>query len=177
MQHISIGASELRLITTNTGENLSDLSARGPTMVVFLRHIGCVFCQEAMRDIAKIRQGVEDAGNNIVLVHMEPDEMAEKFFEEHGLSDCQHISDPDCTLYHRFGLARGRLSQLFGLKTMIRGFSAGMSVHQFGGRAFGDAFQMPGIFVIHRDQIRNEFIHRTASDRPDYLELLSCSTD
>jgi hypothetical protein len=38
----------------------------------------------------------------------------------------------------------------------------------------GDGFQMPGVFVIREGEVREHFIHRLASDRPDYAKLVEC---
>jgi hypothetical protein len=105
---------------------------------------------------------------------MESSKVAEGFFDKFDLHGCQHVEDMGQQLYRRFGLTKGSFSQLFGFKTMVRGFEAGISMNQFGGQPFGDAFQMPGIFVIHKGSIVSEYIHRNVSDRPDYQQLLDC---
>ena len=163
-------------IQLNSGQTLLDLTQEKPVMLVFLRHFGCIFCQEALRDVSEKRQSIEAKGNEIVFVHMEANELAEKYFTKHGLQPCLHISDPDCLLYQQFGLVKGSFSQLFGLSTMVRGFQAGMSLKQFGGAAFGDAFQMPGIFILYKGEVEAEFVHEKISDRPDYIALLDCCT-
>ncbi len=163
-------------IELSDGASLRSLSEEKPVLLVFLRHFGCIFCQEALRDISDQRTEIEKRGSAIAFVHMEVDSVAEKYFARYNLADCLHISDPECRLYEQFGLLKGTFSQLFGLSTMVRGFQAGMSLKQFGGAAFGDAFQMPGIFVIYRGQVEAEFVHEKISDRPDYLGLLECCT-
>lgn len=35
----------------------------------------------------------------------------------------------------------------------------------------GDGFQMPGVFVLYKGEIRRSFIHRYPYDRPDYKEV------
>jgi hypothetical protein len=35
----------------------------------------------------------------------------------------------------------------------------------------GDGFQMPGVFLIQGDEILNSFVHESAADRPNYIEL------
>jgi hypothetical protein len=36
----------------------------------------------------------------------------------------------------------------------------------------GDATQMPGVFLLHRGEILKAFKHKTAADRPDYLDMI-----
>jgi hypothetical protein len=57
---------------------------------------------------------------------------------------------------------------------LIRGFSAGIQNGQAPSAQIGDGFQMPGVFVISKGEIKERFIHRLSSDRPDYLQLASC---
>ncbi|NND04917.1 MAG: redoxin domain-containing protein [Saprospiraceae bacterium] len=169
---MDITAGEIQQITTDNGTSVLDLSYDGPVMLVFLRHFGCIFCREAMKDIAVKRKQIEELGNTIVLVHMESNELAEDYFKKYNLQGVRHVHDPDCDLYRRFGLTKGSLGQLFGLRTMLRGFSAGISMKQFGGAPFGDAFQMPGLFVFNQGKLVSAFIHEQVSDRPDYVKIL-----
>ena len=160
-------------IALTDGQSLLSLTEEKPVMLVFLRHFGCVFCQEALRDLAENKAEIENRGCHVVFVHMQEAQKAETYFEKNGLSPTLHISDQNCDIYERFGLVKGSFSQLFGLRTMVRGFQAGMSMKQFGGGAFGDAFQMPGIFILINGEVKAKFIHQTVSDRPDYMSLLN----
>ncbi|MDH3651902.1 MAG: AhpC/TSA family protein [Saprospiraceae bacterium] len=157
-------------------KSLYALSFENPVMLVFLRHLGCVFCREALRDVAAQRAKIEETGVMIVLIHMEEVALARAFVEKYGLAGVHHVSDPDRKLYAQFGLAKGTISQLFGLRTLVRGMKQGVSLEQFGGSSFGDAFQMPGVFIIREGEIAAEYVHRTVSDRPDYYDLAAYCT-
>jgi peroxiredoxin len=159
---------------TNKGETLLNLSNNNPVLLVFLRHFGCIFCKEALIDISKSKADIEAGGISIVFVHMTDFETADKQFLKFGLIDSTHISDPDCKFYEAFGLVKGNFNQLFGLQSLIRGFSIGIKEGQTPGSLIGDGFQMPGVFVIVNGEIKERFIHRLSSDRPDYLQLASC---
>ena len=168
-------AHPLTQMRTNTGRSIVDLSAEQPVMLVFLRHFGCTFCREALADLARRRESIEGAGTLLVFVHMSPNQVAERYFQRYHLSQAMHVSDPGCQYYRAFGLLKGNFRQLFGLQSWIRGFQAGVvEGHGVGTRQLGDGFQMPGVFVIHRGQIKESFIHKLASDRPDYLQLSRC---
>jgi len=166
------------MVVFGKGETLASLSNQQPVLLVFLRHFGCSFCREAIDDIAKRRKSIESQGVRIVMVHMAPSpQVAEKFFKRFKLFPIDHISDPEKQFYRAFGLTKGNPSQLFGLMNWIRGFQAGVAE----GRGFdyhseeiGDGFQMPGVFVLHRGEIINSFIHQHAWDRPDYEEIVRC---
>ena len=173
-----VQTSEIKEIVTSTGETLSSLSMQGPVMLVFLRQFGCVFCKEALIDIAVNRAMWEKRGVKIVLTHMSDNDTANEYFNKFGLHGITHISDEDCELYAKFGLTKGSAGQLFGLKNWIRGFEISGSGKAFPSlRQIGDGFQMPGIFLIQNDEIKQSFIHKTASDRPDYNGLIDCCSD
>lgn len=167
----------LEMMKTNIGVSLSELSVEQPVLLVFLRHFGCTFCREALSDLAKQRLTFEEAGIQLVFVHMTTDEVAERYFNRYGFDGVLHISDPECQYYRDFGLTKGSFNQLFGLQSWIRGFSAGVVAGHGVGAQLGDGFQMPGVFVIQNKEVINSFIHKLASERPDYLDLVKCCSN
>ena len=164
-------------MTTNQGKNLKELSDQQPILLVFLRHFGCTFCREALYEIANKRANIEKGGTKLVFVHMTKDQIAEQYFERYQLSNVEHIGDPNCQYYKAFGLTKGSFNQLFGLQSWIRGFSAGIVRQHWVGKQLGDGFQMPGVFIIQHSEIRERFVHKLASDRPDYERLVSCCAE
>ena len=166
----------LSRMVTNEGTSVAELSFGQPVMVVFLRHFGCTFCREALSDLAKQRPHIEaETGIKLVLVHMADRALAERYFQRYDLEGVAHISDPGCEFYTAFGLTKGNFQQLFGLRSWVRGFEAGiLDGHGVGSRQLGDGFQMPGIFVLFEGEVREAFVHKLASDRPDYSQLAEC---
>lgn len=160
---------------TQRRERMVDLSYESPLLVVFLRHFGCTFCREALADIAEQRASIEARGVRIVAVHMSPVKDATEVFTHYGLADLDRISDPERNLYRAFGLKEGSALQLLGPKVWWRGFVAGILRGHGVGRLKGNGFQMPGAFVFHEGGVVRSLIHKTAADRPDYLELANAS--
>jgi peroxiredoxin len=163
-------------IKTNTGESIQTISESKMVMLVFLRHFGCQFCRHAIDEISKIRAKLLQGGTEIVFVHMATHELADEYFQKFNLSGVQHVSDPECGLYADLGLVKGSTTQLFGLQSWYRGFTL---ISKYGseiGSQLGDSFQMPGVFVIQNGKIKNSFIHRIVSDRPDYFKLIESCT-
>lgn len=156
------------------GVTLDELSQGRTLLVVFLRHIGCTFCREALADLRSARARIERAGVKVALVHMGDDTSAAAFFAGYGLGDVARVSDPQRVLYRAFDLGRGSWSQLFGLKVWLRGFRAGLIDGHGVGELVGDGFQMPGAFVVRDGAIVLAYRHATAADRPDY-EALACT--
>ena len=146
------------------------------SMLIFLRHFGCVFCKEAMTDIAIRRNKFEELGFRIVFVHMSDTETANDYFSKFNLEGITFINDPHKRYYNAFGLFRGSFTQLFGLQTWIRGYQVKMK-HDFpleSDKRLGDSFQMPGVFVLYEGEIKDKFVHQHAAQRPDYDRLLDC---
>ncbi|MCB0662045.1 MAG: redoxin domain-containing protein [Saprospiraceae bacterium] len=162
---------------TNQGRSLYDTSRDHPVMLVFLRHFGCTFCRESLSDISQKREEIEALGLKLVFVHMAEDDIAERYFKKYNLQGSLHISDPEQRYYKTFGLGKGTFTQLFGLSTWIRGFDAAV-VHGHGApiknESLGDSTQMPGIFIIQNGEIKDSYIHKVASARPDYVKLAKC---
>lgn len=155
-------------------ESLFDASFRTPVMVVFLRHFGCTFCRETTKAVARRRRQVEGKGTRIVLVHMSAEGDAKAFLEAYGLADIETIQDPDCTLYHQFGLQKGSFRQLMGPRVLLRGLHLGIFKGNGIGPLQGDSFQMPGIFLLDKGQVVKGYRHSFASDSPDFMDLATC---
>lgn len=162
----------LRTMITNKGHSLLDVTIRRPVMLIFLRHFGCTFCREALAEISKKRESIEALGSKIVFVHMSDNETADRYFSRYNLENATHISDPSCSFYASFGLVKGNMTQLLGLQSWIRGFSSAVIKGHGAGKFIGDGFQMPGVFVISEGEVKESFIHKQASDRPDYVGLI-----
>lgn len=163
-------------IPGSSGHTLQQLSDQQPLMVVFLRHFGCTFCRETLHEIARKRSSIEDKGARVAIVHMGTLQEGADFLARYRLQDLVHFSDPEREIYRAFGLRRGRLGQVFGLKSWIRGALGLLRGYGLGLRSpIGDGFQMPGVFLLYRGQIMRAFRHAEAADQPPFLELCEWS--
>lgn len=185
----------LETVRTQHGESLQDIAQSATVLLVFLRHMGCTFCKEAVCEIGKnrdeIQRGIDQHGTDqhgidhpeaddvrIVFVYMPGDgsadeqrKRADAFFSKYGVNDCSRIADSDQRLYRAFGLQRGSLRQLFGAKSFARGFVAGIIKRHGVGRLVGDGFQMPGVFLLRNGAIDYAYRHTSAADVPDYRAI------
>ena len=169
---ISLAADfDLDVMYTNRGEPLGQITERQPVLLVFLRHFGCTFCREAIAELAKNKKKIEGKGFRIVFVHMSDEDTAEQHFKIYKFPSAEHVSDQMCTYYKEFGLVKGTMNQLFGLKNWGRLVDAGLMKGHLWGREIGDGFQMPGVFVLHKRKIVSSFVHKFISDHPDYISL------
>ena len=165
----------LRLFQSHRGRTLGELSAAGPVLVLFVRHAGCVFCREALSDLAQQRDAFEREGLTLAIVHMSPPLEATEFFAEYKLQDAHRFSDPSCQLYRAFGLERGSLVQLMGPRVWWRGFLAWRKGYGFSGLR-GDGFQLGGAFLLHEGKIVQT---KRANDAAERLNLaqLACAAE
>jgi hypothetical protein len=124
-----------------------------------------------MAEISKRRAAIIAKGTQLAFMHMSNEEQARRFFASYGLEDAERVSDPQRKLYKTFRLVRGRLSQFLSVKTLRRMFVAGVINGHGLGKLAGDAFQMPGVFLIQESKIVRAFVHRTVADQPNYVEL------
>lgn len=159
---------------TSVGVSLDELSRLSPVMVIFLRHLGCPFCREALADLARDRAEIESDGTRIVLVHLSSErEILDRLAP--GLADVVRLPDPNQVVYRAFGLGRGRLPDVFGPLVWFRF----LQVAFFRRRGFGfqdDIFQMPGVFMVYHGQVIRSFRHQSIADRPNYRALASASS-
>ncbi len=144
---------------------LASLFETQPLALVFLRHLGCVFCRE---HVAQLR-GLKDA--NIVFVSMGSPEQTEAFRSELS-SPHRYICDPERVLYHHFGVRRGGLVNLLHPQVFIRGIGAAMS-QGMQAKPQSDPMQLPGVVVIDTTgDVTWEHQARHAADNPSGEEIL-----
>lgn len=171
----NIDSKILEGIITQKGRNLLEISHEKPVLMVFLRHFGCVFCREALADLANLKDEIAQRNVYVVLAHLSTEDIAQEYFQKYGLSGVDSISDPEAQYYKLFNLVKGTFNQVFGLKVWLRTIDAGIiKGHGISRKQIGDGFQMPGIFVIQNGKVLEQFIHNQVADRPNYIDLMDC---
>ncbi len=156
---------------SNKGMDLATLSRLSAVLVVFLRHAGCTFCRQAIRDVAQLKRELEESQVRIVFVHFGNAEASQALFAMNGIESPETIYDEDQQLYRAFGLRRGSLAEVASPRVLWRGIRAGLFEGHGIGRPEGDILQLPGVFLLDNCSIARSFRHKTAADRPDYLAI------
>lgn len=163
----------IREFHDQSGQSLFERSQRQDVLVVFLRHSGCTFCRETLAQIQQQRQQIEAAGTQIAFVHMEPDEeLARNLFAKYGVEDLPRICDSEQVLYRAFEVGVGRFRQLMSWRIIWRGFRAAILNRHGFSRVRGNAFRLPGAFVLRDGEVIHRYHPRDAADHPDYSEFV-----
>lgn len=149
-----------------TGATLRDqLNPNGQTLLVFLRHFGCIFCREMVADLRKISRATPDYPP-ILFFYQGTLEEGEAFMRKLW-AQARAIADLPKRFYDSFGLERGTLGQMFGAQVWACGVRAASKGH-FIGRPVGDPWTMPGLFLVEQDAITWQHDFKHAGDHPDW---------
>lgn len=118
----------------------SSVYGDGPVALVFLRHLGCIFCHE---QVAQLHDGKK---RNLILVGKSEPQKTREYIEEFKV-EYPVICDPEGVLYQAFGLERAALSQVFGPKVIARGAQAWQQGFR-PRKPASDPMQLGGTFVL-----------------------------
>ncbi|HSC25718.1 MAG TPA: peroxiredoxin-like family protein, partial [Vicinamibacterales bacterium] len=115
---------------------------------------------------------IEDAGGHIVAVTQGDPKQAQALCDRFSVPfPC--LADAERKTYRAFGLKRGSLWEVVGPAAIARGMEAAAKGH-FVERVVGDAFQMPGTFIIDTEGIvRYARYARHSGDHPAAAELVA----
>lgn len=146
-----------------------------PTLLAFVRHFGCCFCRELVKDLRIASETADGPGGErrypkVVVVHGGTPEQGGDFLGDYwpGISA---ISDRDRRLADAFGLKRATLAQSFGPSVAACGLRAFRKGHRIG-RPVGDVWAMSGVFLLsHEGEVLWEHRARHAGDHPDLARL------
>lgn len=132
-------------VDLSTGEvvPLESLYRERRLALVFLRHLGCIFCREHVAQLRRLKD------LNIVFVTMAGPQQTDAFRQEMG-SPHAFICDPQRRLHQHFAVPRGDLGKALHPQVFIRGIGAVLA-HGMQKRPEADPLQMPGVAVIDTD--------------------------
>ncbi len=134
------------------------------TLLVFLRHFGCMFCREMVADL-RHHSAAEGERERILFFYQGTVPEGREFFGKHW-SSARAIADRPLKFYEGFGVPKASLAEAFspavwrsGMKTWSRGHRPGLP--------HGSVRQMPGLMWVQAGRIvwRHDFEH--AGDHPN----------
>lgn len=134
-------------------------------LLVFLRHLGCVFCRETLADLRAAAEG--DAAFPAVLFFFQGTVTEGRALLRRYGPQLRAISDEAGFFYEGFGIRRGGLLEMFG-PSVLRGWSRAAGKGHRNGDRSGDVWRMPGMYLARGSQILWAHEYRHAADQPDY---------
>ena len=175
MESVDVGGQAPDVLLRDTqgrGVRLSAFWADRPTVIFFLRHVGCPCTGEQLEAIRQDVPRLEAAGGRVVLITLGPAERAAPLCSSFPPSVVVLV-DLEQQAYGAYGLVRGGLWQLAGpqvwptaLKAILQGRVS---------RPAGDVRQLAGAFLVDRRGVIR-YAHRAshAADFPDHEAILTC---
>jgi peroxiredoxin len=149
-------------------ESCLQRSIEAPMLIFFVRHLGCTFCRQVLKNIAAHQERFSESGISIGLVHMGPAPRAEKMVETYGITGLELIEDKESFLYELLGFPKANLWQAFGFGVIKKAVPA-LCVDQCGiGHLSGDGFQLGGALYVEKGEAK--IIHQQ-SDAGDLLNI------
>ncbi len=150
------------------GKTFGEQFGKGATLLVFLRHFGCIFCRESVKDLQEI-SSKDLSYPAIVFVYQGSAKAGEEFFGKFWKA-AQAIADRPKRFYNAFRLQPGTLVQLLGPRVWMRGIEAAAKGN-FIGKPVGDPLVLPGYFLIYDQQIVWQYLSQNSADHPDFHKL------
>ncbi|MPZ24266.1 MAG: redoxin domain-containing protein [Dehalococcoidia bacterium] len=143
---------------------LRDVWADSPAVIAFVRHFGCIFCREQVRDLRARKGEIERLGARLIIVGNGTPEQADSF-RTSMRGDLEVYTDPSRETYRAAGLRRGALAAM-GPRTWIGTLRAAAGGSFPKGR-MGDPLQLGGVFVVLPDgSTPYAHVSRFAGDHP-----------
>ena len=147
---------------------LRDQLRADPTLLVFLRHFGCIFCRETLVDMRAFAECEPRFPDPLFFYQGSPSEG--RAFLRRYWPGLRAVADPKAEIYEAMGIGRGSLLQMFGPSVWSARSKAQAKGHQNGERQ-GDVWRMPGVFLVSKTELLWSHEYRHAADHPDYEEI------
>ena len=162
-------------VVTQAGDQVSlgSLFEGHPTLLLFVRHFGCIGCSQHVGELAPRLLELDRLGVKTVIVgNGDPGFMAD-FLERHDLADKRAtlVVDPDLSAYRGAQLKRSFWAT-FGPRAVYEGLRArGRGYEQY--RGSGDDLQQGGTLVIDGSgKVMLHYANESLGDRADLGDVV-----
>lgn len=147
---------------------LRDQLSEGMTLLVFLRHFGCMFCREA---VSELRAAAElNPEFPSVLFFSQASATEGRAFLRRYWPGARVVADPQLEFYDLFGIPRASFLQGIGPKVLAAGARARQKGFSNGPKS-GDVWRMPGIFAVRDERIVWAHQPEHAADHPEFARI------
>ena len=147
---------------------LRDQLGSRPTLLVFLRHLGCLFCREWLAELERSADS-DPTFPALLYVHLGTVEQGDAFFSAFA-PDARAVADPNRRLYKALGVPKAQALQLLDPRVWACGIRATRQGHK-PGKPVGDPFVMPGLFLVEHDQVAWKFVPGHMGELPKVAEI------
>jgi len=143
-----------------------------PTILILLRHLGCLFCQEHLRQLRAHDAEIDAAGGSVVVISFAAPEHVARFAKAIG-HPYRWLSDPSRSSYRAFGAGRGGPLNPFSPTDLWRSLTSGLRGKPWIPQQ-ADLWQLGADFVFDAGG-RLTMAHRCRSshDRPPAGEVMA----
>lgn len=150
-----------------TGETLADqLTSR--TLLVFLRHFGCIFCRETVADIQRAADADPNYPDVLFFYQGTPERGAE--FMRALWPEARAVADSPKRFYEGFNVPSGGMNEMFGAEVWACGVRAAAKGH-FVGMKEGDPWTLPTLILLQGGAEVWRYEGRHAGDHPDFSSI------
>ena len=148
---------------------LRDQLDGGVSLLVFLRHFGCMFCRETLTDLRAAAEA--DPGFPRVLFFFQGSATEGRAFLRRYWPRVRAVADPDQDFYEMFGVRRAGLVEALGPAVLIGARKRAKAKGHANGAPSGDVWRMPGVFAVRGDRIIWKYEPMHAADHPDFAGI------
>ncbi len=159
--------------TFNSYSEVYKASKDNDLLFIFLRHFGCTFCQQALKQTTDEYKNLNKKGITPVLVHMGEEESFKKFIEEKKLKDCFEIEDKQQVLYSLFGMPRATLSKAFTRSIVKDAIKIAKEIGSTVGTLQGDGYQLAGAALVEKRKLTRIRKNKDVRNDFSYLEFVT----
>jgi hypothetical protein len=139
--------------------SLRDQMGARPTLLIFLRHLGCLFSREWLAEIQS-SDASDPSFPSTLYVHLGTKEQGDAFFEGTA-PEARAVADPKRFYYKALGVPSASPLQLLDPRVWACGIRATRSGHK-PSKPVGDPLIMPGLFLVEGNHVTWKFI-------PEYM--------
>ena len=149
-----------------------DLSFNERTLIVAVRHHGCVFTKETLADLNYHFEEIKKSGLSVKILHMDSsgefDEFAKNYLHSSSWSS---ISDPERIVYKKLNIRRGGILDVLGPSSFFYG-AISFVKGNFVGPLRGDGFQLSGLAIIDKDVVKDVYVAKKASEKLPIIKFI-----
>jgi len=147
-------------------DTLKGLLGERRTLLVFLRHFGCLFCRELVKDVRALSDSDAEFPQVLFFFIATAGE-GEKFFRDFW-PEARAVADAR-RYYDAFAMSRGSVaSVMMDPRIWIRGIEALLKKNTVG-IPRGDTLVLPGFFLVENNAIIAVYRSRHSADHPDLV--------